>query len=283
MVLQMPQTWVTEGVTMTEAISLQQQEPSGVPNGDPLPLRVAFPSDSTALDQDQEWCVARVDGGWEEIRFHDYATIYRVQGLYEHIFSRLLKCESPKVVCELLANELESWSDSPTALRALDLGAGNGLVGEELRRLGAELAVGVDIIPEARQAARRDRPGTYNDYHVLDMTSLTAAQRNAFSEYQFNCLTCVAALGFGDIPTKAFVEAYNLVAPGSPIAFNINERFIGKKEDGSGFSRLIEQMVSMGALSIQRRLRYPHRLAVDGEAIHYFAVIGKKIEDFDLE
>ena len=27
-------------------------------------------------------------------------------------------------------------------------------------------------------------------------------------------------------------------------------------------------MVSVGALSIQRRLRYPHRLAVDGEAIY---------------
>lgn len=267
---------------MNEVASPQPQKPRGNPNGKPSRLRVAFPSDSTALDQDQEWCVARVDGEWQEIRFHDYATVYRVPGLYEHIFSGLLKCESPKIVCELLANELESSSDSPSALRVLDLGAGNGLVGEELKRMGAELAVGVDIIPEARQAARRDRTGTYDNYHVLDITSLTADQRSAFSEYRFNCLTCVAALGFGDIPTKAFVEAYNLIAPGSPVAFNINERFIGKKEDGSGFSRLIERMVSMGALSIERKHRYPHRLAVDGESIYYFAVIGKKIEDFEL-
>ncbi len=250
------------------------------PDGKAQPLRVAFPSDPSTLDQDQEWCVARVNGDWQEIRFHDYAQVYRIPGLYEHIFSGLLKCESPQIVCELLDVEIQSSPESRSRLRVLDLGAGNGLVGHELNRISAELIVGVDIIPEAREAARRDRPETYDDYHVLDMTRLTAVQRGVLGEYRFNCLTCVAALGFGDIPTQAFVEAFNLVAPGSPIAFNINERFLGEK-DSSGFSPLIGQMVSRNALSIQRKHRYPHRLGIDGEPIHYLAVIGKKIEDFD--
>jgi predicted TPR repeat methyltransferase len=266
---------------MNKVDSALSQEPNPGASANTSRLSVAFPSDPAALDQDQEWCVARVNGEWQEIRFHDYAQVYGVPGLYEHIFRDLLKCDSPKVVSDLLHEELQSSAAPRDALRALDLGAGNGLVGEELTRLGAELVVGVDIIAEARQAAHRDRPGTYDAYHVVDMTRLTAQQRSEFREYRFNCLTCVAALGFGDIPTRAFVEAYNVIAPGSPVAFNINERFVGQ-EDGSGFSRLIEQMEAVGALSIQRKHRYPHRLAVDGESIYYFAVIGKKLKNFDL-
>ena len=89
-------------------------------------LRVAFPSDSSTLDQDQEWCVARVNGDWQEIRFHDYAQIYRIRGLYEHIFSSLLKCESPQIVGELLDAEIQSSPEFHSGLRVLDLGAGNG-------------------------------------------------------------------------------------------------------------------------------------------------------------
>ena len=47
--------------------------------------------------------------------------------------------------------------DNETAaqLRVLDVGAGNGMVGEELDRMGAKHIVGVDIIPEAAEAAQR--------------------------------------------------------------------------------------------------------------------------------
>lgn len=268
-------------VATKETAELQVHESDRGPADEAPPLRVAFPSDSNTLDQDQEWCVARVDGEWREIRFHDYEQVYQVPGLYDHIFSELLKCKSPQIVCELLGAELGSFSGPRRGLRALDLGAGNGLVGRELQRLGAERIVGVDIIPEARMAAYRDRPGIYDDYRVLDMTKLTAEERDGLRENRFNCLTCVAALGFGDIPTRAFVEAFNCVAPGSPVAFNINERFVCE-EDSSGFSRLIDLMVSSRALSIERKHRYPHRLGIDGESIHYVAVIAKKLDDFAL-
>ena len=35
--------------------------------------------------------------------------------------------------------------------------AGNGMVGQELRAIGAEHIVGIDIIPEAATATARDR------------------------------------------------------------------------------------------------------------------------------
>ena len=147
--------------------------------------------------------------------------------------------------------------------------------------MGAELVVGVDIIPEAAQAAHRDRPGMYEKYFVLDMTRVSEGDRRELSSYRFNCLTCVAALGFGDIPTLAFAEAYNLIAPGGWVAFNIKEQFLGNG-DRSGFARLIEHMASEGMLSIRGRRRYPHRLALNGEPIYYVAVAGKKVRDVEL-
>ncbi len=50
-----------------------------------------------------------------------------------------------------------------TLLRVLDLGAGNGVVGEELKKRGVSRLVGVDIITEAQAATERDRPGVIND------------------------------------------------------------------------------------------------------------------------
>ena len=91
----------------------------------------------------------------------------------------------------------------------------------------------------------------------------------------------MAALGFGDIPTLAFAEAYNLIAPGGWVAFNIEEQFLGNG-DRSGFARLVEHMASEGVLSIRRRHRYPHRLGVNEEPIYYVAVAGKKLRDVEL-
>jgi len=244
-------------------------------------LRVALPRPEAHLEQDHEWCVARLDGEWREIRFHDYASVYEVPGLYEYIFSGLLKCESPKVVRHLLEGEIQSSRRDSQPLRVLDLGAGNGLMADELSEMEAELIVGVDIIPEAARAADRDRPGLYKKYFVLDMTGLGEGERSELSGYRFNCLTCVAALGFGDIPALAFAEAYNLIAPGGWVAFNIKEQFLGNG-DRSGFARLIEHMASEGVLSIRKRHRYPHRLAVSGDPIHYVALAGQKVRDIEL-
>ena len=62
---------------------------------DATPLRVAFPRSQARLAQDHEWCVARVDGEWREIRFHDYGKVYEIPGLYE--YSRIpLRGSRPK-------------------------------------------------------------------------------------------------------------------------------------------------------------------------------------------
>ena len=108
-------------------------------------------------------------------------------------------------------------------LRVLDLGAGNGLVGQELQKFGVARLVGVDISTQAAMAVGRDRPGVYDDYHEMDMSKMSAAQRDHLDGWCFNCMVSVAALGFGDIPVRVFAEAFNLVEDGGWVAFNIKE------------------------------------------------------------
>lgn len=266
---------------MTQSVRYTSREHAEGCHTDPAHLRIALPRFDSHLAQDTEWCVVRSNGTWREIRFHDYGRVYEIPGLYESLFRDLLKCSSPQTVRNLLEEAIRSSAPEAHSLRVLDLGAGNGLVGEELADMGAELVVGVDIIPEAARAADRDRPGTYEDYFVLDMTRLEEDQRNELMRFRFNCLTCVAALGFGDIPPLAFAEAYNLIAPGGWVAFNLKDDFL-RATDRSGFARLIDHMISKDVLSVGATHRYCHRLATNGEPIHYVALAGRKVDDVEL-
>src|SRR3970282_2799077 len=112
------------------------------------------------MPQDAEWCEIRENGGWRRMRFHDYGDIYERPGLYEYLFYDLLACQSPRRVVGLLT-EVRAEPEGKEPLRVIDLGAGNGLVGKELRRIGAAEIVGVDILEEARGGAHRDLPGGY--------------------------------------------------------------------------------------------------------------------------
>src|SRR5438067_11591881 len=99
-------------------------------------LQIRLPRPSNRLDQDAEHCSVLLRGEWCDFRFHDYDRIYRVPGLYEQLFHDILECQSPDVIAKLLKEELQQDGYEPGSLRVLDLGAGNGLVGEQLRNIG---------------------------------------------------------------------------------------------------------------------------------------------------
>ncbi len=236
-------------------------------------MEVRFPPADAGVEQDEEWCEIDEDGDVRRIRFHDYAEIYSVPGLYERIFYDALKCCSPQAVIGLLAEQLRAGE----SLRAFDVGAGNGMVADQLAKVGAESIVGVDIIPEAADAAERDRPGIYDAYHVIDLTEIPDKLYKGLEERRFNCLTTVAALGFGDMPPEAFAAAYNLVEDGAWVAFNIKSRFLS--EDGekpSGFAGLIKTMLDDGTLELRAEREYRHRLSTSGEPLHYVAMVAHK-------
>ncbi|MFQ5968101.1 MAG: class I SAM-dependent DNA methyltransferase [Acidimicrobiia bacterium] len=237
---------------------------------------IQLPSESDRkLSQDEEWCVVTADGSRKRIRFHDYASIYEIPGLYEQLFYDRLKCSSPFRVSRLLADVMREHRLAPEDLRVLDLGAGNGMVGDELHALGVKTVVGVDIIPEARSAALRDRKGIYQEYLVTDMTDLPEDKARRLVSMHLNCLTTVATLGFGDIPPKAFATALSLVSTPGWLAFNIKEDFLYERDD-SGFARLVRELSRSEVIRIEAYRRYRHRLAIDGRPIYYVAMIASK-------
>ncbi|MDP8944223.1 MAG: class I SAM-dependent methyltransferase [Actinomycetota bacterium] len=239
-------------------------------------FEVAFPERQPG-DQDEEWCEVRLNGVRKRIRFHDYHELYSIPGLYEYLFYEKLKCSSPATVCSLLSTLMERDRVEPAELRVLDVGAGNGMVGEELKKLGVGAVTGVDIIEEAAEAAGRDRPGLYDDYMVADLTALTADERARLQRGRFNCLTSVAALGYGDMPPLAFAVAHNLVSDGGWIAYCIKDRFL--EDEDSGFSQLVRRMLEEGVMEERARHRYPHRNSVGGDPLHYVAMVAVKRTD----
>lgn len=217
--------------------------------------------------------------GTVKIRFHDYATIYNEPGLYEQIFYDRLKCTSPDKLAGLLNSVTDTVGVNIHGLRVLDLGAGNGMMAESMRRFGSSRIVGSDIIDEARLAFERDRPGAYDDYVVADFCKLDDKKRDELRRWNFNCLTTVAALGYNDIPIPAFREAFNLIEDDGWIVFNIKETFLGKS-DTSGFSRFIKDLISGEFLHLHHLERYRHRYSIEGNPLYYHAVIGRKTAAF---
>ncbi|HXV76814.1 MAG TPA: methyltransferase domain-containing protein [Candidatus Polarisedimenticolaceae bacterium] len=239
---------------------------------------LALPASGESLEQDSEWCVVDVGGRWRKIRFHDYDEIYSIVGLYEKLFYDVLKCSSPTTIRSMLGRCLRESRVAPGDLAVLDLGAGNGMVGEELAKLGIRRIVGVDIIPAAAAAARRDRGEIYRDYFVIDMTAPPEQAVERLGRHRLNCLTCVAALGFGDIPPRAFANAYNVIERDGWVAFNIKSRFLGNGKPG-GFAGLIRRMIGERLLEVRDERRYTHRLATSGEPLEYTAFVGVKQHD----
>ena len=234
------------------------------------------------LDQDEEWCEIEVEGERRRIRLHDYAAIFDVPGLYEQLFSEKLDCDSPEIVCQLLAAELIAGDIDPGTLKALDFGAGNGMVGEQLAAVGIESLVGLDLLTEARDAALRDRPGLYEDYYAGDVPDLAPGDRRELEGHDCNAMTCVAALGFGDIPPLAFAEAFNLIASPGWLAFNLRDRFVDD-DDPAGFGAFITRMFDDEVLEEQARVTYTHRVSVAGEPLEYSAIVACKRDDVPLD
>ena len=245
--------------------------------------RIQFPPrDANDLEQDEVTFQLVEDGRRVELRFHDYDKIYMRPGLYEQVFYDRLKCSSPKKVGELLKRTLDSSEQNFTEMRVLDLGAGNGMMGEIVKNYGVSRLIGADIIPEAKGACYRDRPGVYDDYYIADFTELESELVEEIGDWSIDCLTSVAALGFGDIPPRAFFQSLQFVSEGGWVAFNIKETFLDNS-DTSGFSRFIRELIFSEYLDIHHIERYRHRLSMEGTPLYYFAIVAQKTAEIPAD
>jgi predicted TPR repeat methyltransferase len=214
-----------------------------------------------AADGGGEYVALREGGGEEEIvHLHDYARVYSVPGLYEHIVQDLLRCRSPQVA----SAALERHAGDPATLRVLDLGAGTGLVGELIRGFGVGVVVGMDAVGAAREACLRDRPGIYDEYLVGELGVLDAQLR----AQRPNALVAAGAFGGTHMPASALAAALTLLPEGAPVVFTIHEHWTQSDEPG-GFLTPLAEMIDSGQLVVLERSRFLHRVTTGGEPIHY--------------
>ncbi|MBI4649067.1 MAG: methyltransferase [Bacteroidia bacterium] len=230
------------------------------------------------LTQDQAYFLLEENGEVKKIRFHDYDELFLRPGLYEQIFYDRLKCKSPQKIAELLKKVIEQTSENFNEFRILDVGAGNGMMGHELSKFGVARIIGIDVLKEAYDAAERDYPGIYDDYYVSDLTKLREEEIEEIKNWQLNCLVSIAAIGFNDIPPEAFIQAFNLISEQGWIAINIKETFL-QKDDSSGFSMLIKQLIFNDIIELYHLEKYQHRLSIDGKPLFYYAIVGEKIKN----
>lgn len=242
---------------------------------------IRLPTRGADVEQDEEWFEVVLDGDPRKIRIHDYHELYSLPWLYDQLLKDELKCSSPQTIANVLATLVRSEGDDVGDLRVLDMGAGSGMLGEELAAQGAGSLVGVDIIVEAAEATERDRPGVYEDYLVADLADLTPDDRCRLEDKRFNCMTLVAALSFDDVPPQAFAGAYNLVADGGWIAFNVKQDVLEDRDEGIG--ALVRQMRDEGVIEDRASVLYRHRLSVKGDPLYYVALMGRKRADLPLE
>ncbi len=241
-------------------------------------LEVEIPNIQNQLEQNEEYFILKGEND-EEILFHDYKRIFRTPGLYEEVFQNQLKCQSPKVIKNLLYDNVEQSDSDISELKVLDFGAGNGLVAEALCEENPDLIIGVDIIEEAKEAALRDRSECYEAYYVEDLGQPDQRVIRELESYGLNTFVSVAALGFDHIPPESFINAFNLIDDQGWIAINLRDRFL-TREDKSGFRETLNWMED-NFIEFQDQKTYVHRLSVTGEPINYTAIVGRKVSDIE--
>src|SRR5262245_20034179 len=241
---------------------------------------VSLPDAGSQNGKEAGYCLVEDGGALRQVRFRGDSRLWDWPGVFEHLVRSLLRGNAPGALCHLLDRQLRAASVRPTDLRVIDLGAGNGWMGEELSALGCGEVVGVDSAPAAAAAAERDHPDVYRDYLVLDMRRLSEAQRDELMAYDFNCMVCVDPLAAEEPAPNAFTEAFNLLAPEGWTAFHLNA---GTAEGGrySRFARLVHRMIQSGAMTVASQQRYRHRFSTYGTPLFHVAVIARKVRDFE--
>ena len=171
-------------------------------------------------------------------------------------------------------------------LNVLDVAAGNGIVGAELRKQLAEKPgirrlVGTDLLESARSAALRDRPDVYDDYVAADLTQPHHSGLPSSSDVVVIC----AALGpgDGDMPLEAVDGVISLLREDGLLALTVNA---GGQRPGSPprWQSFIDSVNGSGgshwaSLEEVARQKFKHRKNVQGKWIDtYMVLIYKKKE-----
>jgi hypothetical protein len=135
------------------------------------------------------------------------------------------------------------------------------------------VVVGADGIPEARDAAHRDRPGMYEHYLVgerLDGAEVARLVR----EERLDALVAAGAVGEGHVPVDALGELWSTFPAGSVLALTLKD---GGEESGDHDVPDVEGMLAgLDDTEVVVRRRFVHRLSMAGNELEYVVLAAVK-------
>jgi hypothetical protein len=231
--------------------------------------RVSFPPETSKIG-DERFLLCWDDGREERLRLHDYARIYAVPGLYEEVVQQRLDCRTPAQLAALVDAAVGQVGWARSDVRLFELAAGNGVSGEELAAKGLRISAGVDILPEARAAALRDRPGLYDVYLTGNPRALGRAAANVLRGRHLNVLVA-GSIGAGHLCPAGLAAALDLLTPEALVAYTTETGV--RDPDVVGVLALMGRLARAGALREIARERYRHRLTTSGGERWYEAVV----------
>ena len=222
---------------------------------------------SAPAAQHEETLVVEIGGREQTMRLHEYERVYAIPGLYDEVLRRL-DYGSPDKVAELL---LAAPGVTPGGVRALDLAAGNGMSADPLVVAGVAELVGLDLIPEARDAALRDRPGVYADYVAGDVGE-PGLVAGLVERHGLNALVCAG--GISHIPVEAFAVGWAAFGAGTWLVATAAED-LGDPGDGP-YGAWVARERDAGRLADVHVERFLHRRAMSGAPLEYTALRARR-------
>ena len=245
-------------------------------------FQIRLPDNIEHLPINEEYFFITENGKERRLKLHDYGEIYSIPGLYNYLALEKLHYRSPEIMASLLIENVQKSGESLEEMKLLELGAGSGLFGQAVTKLGVKSIIGIDIVPEAAEATHRDAPGIYENYFVEDLTQLSASTRNLLNEKKLNGFVCCSALSEGHIPVKAFATGMNLIKDGGWVLFNVAKTSYECEENCPEFVNFYRQAVEKDYLKIHRTKSYIHRRFFNGQPLEYVAILAKKQTDIPI-
>ena len=170
----------------------------------------------------------------------------------------------------------------------LDVAAGSGRVGVELRRElssipGIQRLAATDLVKSAELATSRDRnPTPYDQYITGDLIALSQENRLAtIFQAPLDVIIVCAALGpvDGDMPLEVMDVVFGLLKVGGLLLITVNEALMGDKgtRHHEFLKSVSEERSIWKSLMFGERKRYRHRLNIKREWIEYAALVYTKV------
>lgn len=177
-----------------------------------------------AVDEARDVVRWRDDTGRNvETGLHDYAALYQVPGLYEAAYFVRLGGRAPHLLVEALAAVVPR-RERP-GLQVLDVGAGTGVVGEQLAAVGFRRIAGTDLEPTSQWAVPRDRPQLYQHLRTMDLTVLSDDDLRWLRTLAPQVVTVAGAVGFRHLPVEALAALTRVLPVGGLFALTVAHGF----------------------------------------------------------